>query len=80
MSVISTSRATERLSRKLQAAGLNYWVGRSSGDSFGKYLRFEVGGRCVGGMGWTLREAKAKAEHLIDYKDFVESPPFEFMG
>lgn len=78
MSVISTSKATERLSRKLQRAGINQWVARSSGDSWGKYLRFEVGGKCVGGCGWSLREAEAKVDHLIRYKDCEEVMAFEY--
>lgn len=80
MAIISTTRATERLSRKLKRAGINQWVAQSSGDSWGKYLLFVVGGRCVGGCGWTLREAEAKVDHLIAYKDCEESPPFEFCG
>lgn len=78
MSIISTTRATERLSRKLQRAGINKWVGQSSGDTWGKYLLFEVGGKCTGGCGWTLAEAEAKVDHLIAYKDSDEIPPFEY--
>lgn len=74
MAVISTTRATERLSRKLQRAGINQWIGQSSGDSWGKYLVFEVGGKCVGGAGWTLAQAEAKVDHLIAYKDCEEMP------
>lgn len=69
MSIITTTRATERLSRKLQRAGINQWVGQSSGDACGKYLRFEVGGKCLGGCGWTLAEAEEEVNHLIAYKD-----------
>jgi hypothetical protein len=54
---ISTSRATERLSARLRRAGLKLWVGKSSGDAWGRYLLFLVGGRCVAGCGWTLAEA-----------------------
>ena len=68
MSVISTSKATERLSRKLQRAGLNYWIAQSSGDSWGKYLVFVVGGKCVAGAGWSLRDAESKVDHMIEYK------------
>lgn len=75
MSVISTTKATERLSRKLQRAGINQWVAQSSGDSWGKYLRFEKGGPCVGGCGFTLREAEAIVDHLIEYKDCDDMPP-----
>jgi hypothetical protein len=78
MSVISTTKATERLSRKLQRAGLNYWIGQSSGDSWGKYLVFVVGGKCIKSAGWTLREAEAKVDHLIAYKDCDECPPCEY--
>jgi len=78
MAIISTTRATERLSRKLQRAGINKWIGQSSGDAWGKYLVFEVGGHCVGGAGWTLAQAEAEVDHLIAYKDCEESPPFEF--
>lgn len=74
MAVISTSKSTERLSRKLQRAGINQWVGQSSGDAWGKYLRFEIGGKCVGGCGWSLREAEAVVDHLITYKDCEETP------
>ncbi len=76
MSVISTSKATERLSRKLQRAGLNYWIAISSGDAWGKYLVFVVGGKCVGGAGWTLRDAESKVDHMIEYKDCDEAPPW----
>lgn len=78
MSVISTTKATERLSRRLQKAGLNYWIGQSSGDAWGKYLVFVVGGKCVGGAGWNLRDAVAKVDHMIAYKDSPDAPPFEF--
>lgn len=78
MSVITTTKATERLSRKLQRAGINQWVGQSSGDRWGKYLRFEVGGKCVGGCGWTLQQAAEVVDHLIDYKDFDEQPPLPY--
>lgn len=77
MSVITTTRATERLSRKLQRAGINKWVGQSSGDVWGKYLIFVVGGRCVSGAGWTLSQAESKVDHLIAYKDCDEMPPWE---
>jgi hypothetical protein len=80
MAVITTSRATERLSRKMQRAGLNYWIGKSSGDKWGTYLRFEVGGKCVSGAGWTLRECAEYVDHLIAYKDYDEMPPFHFGG
>lgn len=58
MSVISTSKFTEKLSRRLKAAGINLWVAESSGDKWGKYLLFEVGGKCVAGCGWNQREAE----------------------
>ncbi len=77
MAVITTTRATERLSRKLQKAGINCWIGISSGDKWGKYLVFQVGGRCVGGAGWTLRDAESKVDHLIAYKDCDEAPAWE---
>lgn len=78
MSVISTTRATVRLSRKLQKAGINQWIGQSSGDKWGKYLRFVVGGRCVGGCGWSLAQAEAVVDHLIAYKDCEEMPPLPY--
>lgn len=65
MSVISTTRATERLSRRLQRAGIRKWIGQSSGDRWGKYLIFEIGGKCCGGAGWTLREAEETVADLI---------------
>lgn len=77
MSVISTSKATERLSRKLQRAGLNYWIGQSSGDAWGKYLVFRVGGKCIGGAGFSLRDAKSKVDHMIAYKGCDDAPPWE---
>lgn len=80
MSVISSSKATERLTRKLKRAGINQWVASASGDAWGKYLLFQVGGRCVGSAGWSLRQAEAKVDHLIRYKDCSadEMPPFDF--
>lgn len=75
MSVIRTTRATERLTRKLQRAGIQQWVAVSSGDTAGKYLRFAVGGPCVGSGGYTLREAEEIVDHLIRYKDCAEMPP-----
>lgn len=78
MAVISTTRATERLTRKLQRAGINQWVAQSSGDAWGKYLRFQVGGKCVGGCGWTLSQAEAVVDHLITWKDSEESPPLPY--
>ena len=65
MSAISTTRATERLSRRLQRAGLAYWIAQTSGDAWGRYLLFRVGGKCVAGAGWTLREATAYVDDLI---------------
>lgn len=80
MSVIATTRATERLSRKLQRAGLNYWIGASSGDRWGKYLLFAVGDKCVGGAGRTLRECAEFVAHKIKWKDSADAPPFHFGG
>lgn len=76
MSVITTSRATDRLSRKLQRAGINCWVAISSGDRWGKYLVFRVGGKCIAGAGWSLRDAESKVDHMILYKDCVDAPPW----
>ena len=78
MSVINTTRATERLSRKLQKAGIDQWVAHASGDSYGKYLRFQVGGKCVGGCGWSLAQADEIVDHLITHKDSDEMPPLPF--
>lgn len=78
MSAISTSKVTERLTRKLKRAGLDLWIAQSSGDAWGKYLVFLVGGRCIGGAGWSLKQAEAKVDHLITYKDCEEATPFEF--
>lgn len=78
MSVITSTNATERLTRKLQKAGINQWVAQTSGDSYGKYLRFQVGGKCVGGCGWNLREAEAVVDHLIEYRDCEEMPPLPY--
>lgn len=65
MSTITTTAGTERLTKQLQRAGINQWVARSSGDAWGKYLRFQVGGRCVGGCGWSLAEAEEIVKDLI---------------
>jgi hypothetical protein len=75
MAIISTTRATERLSRKLQRAGINQWIGKTSGDKWGNYLFFEVGGKCVGSAGWTLADAEAQVDHAITYKDCENAPP-----
>lgn len=80
MSVISSTKATERLTRKLKRAGIDCWIAQSSGDAWGKYLVFRVGGRCVGGAGWSLREAEAKVDHMIRWKDAEEAPPFDGIG
>lgn len=56
--MISSSAFTERMSRKLQRAGLNEWVGQASGDKWGKYILFRVGGRAISGAGWTQRECE----------------------
>jgi hypothetical protein len=77
MSIITTTRATQRLSRKLQRAGLNYWIGQSSGDAWGKYLVFVVGGRCISGAGFSLRQAESKVDYLIAYKDCDDAPPWQ---
>ena len=65
MSAIYTTRATERLSRRLQRAGKKLWVAVSTGDSWGKYLIFRVGGPCVGAAGWTLREAQDRVAAIV---------------
>lgn len=77
MSVITSTKATERLSRKLQRAGIDCWIAQSSGDSWGKYLVFRVGGKCIGGAGWSLRDAESKVDHMIAYKDCEDCPPWE---
>lgn len=68
MSVIYTTRATERLSKRLQRNGISAWVGVSQGDSWGKYLLFKVGGVCIGSCGWTLAEAGEEVDRLIREK------------
>jgi len=65
MTTIETTKATERLSRKLQRAGIPQWIGIGNSDTWGKYLRFQIGGRCVGGCGWTLTEAEQIVDDLI---------------
>ena len=65
MAAISTTKATERLSRKLKRAGINEWVAKTTGDMYGNYLFFEIGGKCTGGAGWTLREAEEKVNARI---------------
>lgn len=56
--MITTTRATERLSRRLQRAGFPEWIGKSSGDAWGKYLVFRIGGKCFASAGWSLAEAE----------------------
>lgn len=58
MAIISESRFTQRMTRRLQSAGLREWVAQSSGDAWGKYLIFVVGGKCIAGAGWTQRECE----------------------
>ena len=67
MSMIWTTEATERLSRKLQAAGIDQWVVEAYWDDWGMYLRYEggVGGRCRGRCGWSLEEAEEIVDRLI---------------
>jgi len=72
--MIYTTKATERLTRKLKRAGIQQWVAVSSGDKWGKYLRFQVGGYCLGGCGWTLAQAEAVVNQLVAYKDCDETP------
>ena len=74
MATITTTRATERLSRKLQRAGISQWVGQSSGDRWGKYLLFEVGGKCLSGCGWTLKEAEEIVDRMIDAREAAARP------
>lgn len=76
MSIITTTKATERLSRKLQRAGIDCWIGVSSGDSAGKYLVFRVGGRCICGAGWTLSEAEDKVDQMIYLHTNRNTDPF----
>ena len=71
MSVISTPAGCQKLNRTLDANGLPYWVGMSSGDSWGKYLLFKKGGVCVSGMGWSLAEATAKVKDLISGREVL---------
>ncbi len=72
MSVISTTPATERLSSRLQLAGINQWIAMSSGDSWGKYLRFDVGGKCIAGCGWSIREAEEIVRQVIALHNELE--------
>lgn len=65
MSVISTDAFTARLSRRLKRAGIPLWVAKTSGDKWGKYLLFRVGGKCVAGCGWSRREAEEKVAQCI---------------
>jgi hypothetical protein len=58
MSAISSSRFTEQMTRKLQIAGRQESIVESSGDAWGKYLIFRVGGRCIAGAGWTQSECR----------------------
>lgn len=63
--MVFSTQATERLSRRLQKANLNLWVVRATNDSWGKYLIFKIGGRCVRGAGWSLREAQDIVNDII---------------
>lgn len=70
MAVISTNSFTQRMSRRLRAAGRNEWVAESDGDAWGKYLIFRVGGRCIAGAGWTRREC----EEIVNKRCAVARP------
>jgi len=70
MAVISTTKATERLSRKLKRAGINEWVAKTTGDMYGTYLFFKIGGMCTGVAGWTLREAKERVDARIEERKY----------
>lgn len=65
MSVISTPPGCVRLNKRLERADSPYWIAESSGDKWGKYLVFHKGGGCVGGAGWSLREAAEKVDDII---------------
>lgn len=65
MSVIYSTPTTERLSRRLAKAGHQYWVAATTGDAYGKYLLFVVGGKCVGSCGWNVRDAEDKVRSII---------------
>lgn len=70
MSVITTTTGTEKLTRRLEKAGKNLWIAKTSGDSWGNYLVFVKGGRCIGSAGWTLAEAAEKVERIISGTDY----------
>jgi len=65
MGAIYSTPTTERLTRRLEKAGQPYWVAASTGDAWGKYLLFIVGGKCVGGCGWNVRDAERKVRSII---------------
>jgi hypothetical protein len=69
MAIITSSRFCERMSRRLQRAGINLWLAESSGDAWGKYLLFKVGGSCVAGAGWTQAEAEEIVNRRIAEKE-----------
>jgi len=58
MSVIKTTKFTERMSRRLRRADRKEWVGESSGDAWGRFLIFQIGGKCLAGAGWTRAECE----------------------
>lgn len=74
--MIFSTKTTERLTRKLQRNGIRQWVAETTGDRWGRFLRFAVGGPCIGGCGWSVRQAVAIVDHLIAYRDCDEMPPF----
>lgn len=61
----TTNKATERLSRKLQRNGIQFWVGKSSNDKCGRYLLFQIGGMCTASLGWTLQEARDTVDRIV---------------
>jgi hypothetical protein len=64
MGAIYSTPTTERLSRRLKTAGQPYWVAASTADAWGKYLLFLIGGKCVGGCGWNVRDAEQRVREL----------------
>lgn len=74
MALITTSRATERLSRRLQRHGIDQWIVESD-HSASKYLRLDMDGRYLGPCGWTLRQAAEIVDHMIEYRDCDDPPP-----
>ena len=62
--MLTTNRATERLTHRLERAGLKMAIVKASADRCGKYLLLRDG-RAIGSAGWTLSEAASLVSEVI---------------